>query len=72
MNHYDLRFSEEKWTVCPELISIGQAVIVPHYHLMTAILHAFIQIKEYTQQYCSASTTLALPEQSAHYVSVPV
>lgn len=62
----------EKWTVFPELISIGQAVIVLRHQLMMPILLAFIQRKAYTQQYCSASTTLALPDQSAHHVLVPV
>lgn len=39
---------------------------------MIAILHAFIHEKAYTQQYGSASTTLALPDQSAHHDSVPM
>lgn len=75
MIHYEFRVSGgkkhpvEKWT---ELISIGQAIIVLRHRLMMAILHAFIQREAYTQQYCSASTTFALPDQSAHHVSVPV
>lgn len=61
--------SVEKWRAFPELISIGQAVIVLWHQLMMAIRHAFIQRKAYTQQYCSAPTTIALPDQSAHHVS---
>lgn len=62
----------EKWTAFPKLISNGQAVIVLRFQLMMAILHAFIHEKAYTQQYGSASTTLALPDQSAHHDSVPM
>lgn len=62
----------EKWTAFPKLISNGQAVIVLRFQLMIAILHAFIHEKAYTQQYGSASTTLALPDQSAHHDSVPM
>lgn len=62
----------EKWTVFPEIISIGQDVIVLHHHLMMAICHAFIQRKEDAQLYCTGPNALALPDQSAHNVSVPV
>lgn len=79
MNHYEFRVSGrkkkhpvEKWTAFPKLISNGQAVIVLRFQLMIAILHAFIHEKAYTQQYGSASTTLALPDQSAHHDSVPM
>lgn len=61
----------EKWPPFPKLISNGQAVIVLRYQLMMVMCYAFIHRKAYTQQYCSASTTLALPDQSAHHDSVP-